>query len=456
MEQSMKRYRAFLLSSIIVCASITTTVGQQGGPGQMPPMDPGVKTTFVHLGDHVPGLLYEPLTPGEKSKIGVFVMHYGGDYLQFPACTELSKRGYRVLCANNSNGNMQRILLDAKAGVTYLRKVPGITKVVLLGHSGGGTLMSAYQSIAENGVKACQGPEKLVKCTDRLAGMPAADGIMLIDSNFGNGAMAVFSLDPAVPDEQSGQPLNPALDLFNPANGFNPAGSTYSDAFLRKFQSAQGKRENQLIKAAQDRLAVIEAGKGHYADDEPFDVPGANSGQPGNKLFPEDIRLLSHTEKPWPLLHPDGSATTEIVHSVRLPELTKSNTPSLQGGAIRATVRAYLMENAIRVTSDYGLNESTVRGIDWTSTISSPPGNVESITVPLLTMGMTGHWEYIAAETIYEHAKSADKSIAFVAGGSHGYTTCKKCEKTPGEFGDTQKTTYDYVDKWLSKPGRFQ
>jgi hypothetical protein len=29
------------------------------------------------------------------------------------------------------------------------------------------------------------------------------------------------------------------------------------------------------------------------------------------------------------------------------------------------------------------------------------------------------------------------------------------CEKYPGEFGDTQKTTYDYVDKWLSAPGRF-
>ena len=417
--------------------------------------EPQVKSTFVHLGDHVPGLLYEPITPGPKSRIAIFVMHYGGDYLQFSACTELSKRGYRVLCANNSNGNLERSLLDAKLGVAYLRKYPGVEKVILLGHSGGGTLMSAYQNIAENGAKACQGAEKLVKCSDRVAGLPAADGLMLMDSNFGNAAMSVFSLDPAVVSEEGGQPLNPQLDLFNPDNGFKPTGSTYSSAFLHNFLSAEGKRETRLIEAAEARLSAIESGKGHYVDDEAIIVPGAASSQPGNKLFPEDIHLMSHTIKPWPLLLPDGTSITQVVHSVRLPELTKSITPSLEGGAVRTTVRSFLMENAIRVTGDYGYDEDSVHGVDWTSSISSPPGNVQTITVPLLTMGMTGHWEYIATETIYEHAKSADKSIAFVAGAGHGFNTCKRCEKTPGEFGDTTKTTYNFVDQWLSKPGRF-
>jgi hypothetical protein len=68
---------------------------------------------------------------------------------------------------------------------------------------------------------------------------------------------------------------------------------------------------------------------------------------------------------------------------------------------------------------------------------------------------MTGHWEYLAAEIIYENSASADKSIAFIEGATHVFTTCKPCEKTPGQFGDTLKTTYDYVDGWLSKPGRF-
>jgi len=70
-------------------------------------------------------------------------------------------------------------------------------------------------------------------------------------------------------------------------------------------------------------------------------------------------------------------------------------------------------------------------------------------------MGMTAHWEFLASETIYEMANSRDKSIAFVEGATHLYETCKECERHPGEFGDTRKTTYDYIDTWLSKPGRF-
>ncbi len=143
---------------------------------------PAVKNTFVRLGSGVPGVLYEPVTPGPKAGIGVFVMHSSGDYLQFSACTELSKRGYRVLCANNTSNksgaetdrDTDRILLDAKLGVAWLRKHPGIRKVVLFGHSGGGVLMSSYQAIAEGGLKACQGPEKILKCSDNAGGSAAS------------------------------------------------------------------------------------------------------------------------------------------------------------------------------------------------------------------------------------------------------------------------------------------
>ena len=70
-------------------------------------------------------------------------------------------------------------------------------------------------------------------------------------------------------------------------------------------------------------------------------------------------------------------------------------------------------------------------------------------------MGMTGSFEMGSAETIHNHVKSADKTLVYIEGASHGYTPCKRCEKTPGQFGDTVKTVYDYADQWLSKPGRF-
>lgn len=421
------------------------------------------KVSFAWLGRGVPGALYEPVTPGEKSQIGVFVMHSGGDYLRHSACMELSKRGYRVLCANNStaksgftdDGNIEKMLLDAKLGVAYLRKVPGVRKVVLLGHSGGGALMSAYQNVAENGLKACQGPEKLIKCSDSLAGLPPADGVMLVDSNYGLSTMFLFSLDPAVTNENRPQELNPELDLFNPKNGFDPKGANYSDEFIGKFQAAEGKRNNQLIKTALDTLAAIKAGKSRFDDDEPMIIPGGSFRGYNNRLFAQDVQLLSHTRKAWPLLHADGTVTTQIVPTVRVAENPASNSGSLERGGLTTTAHDFLTTFAIRVTGDFGYNEDTIRGVDWNSSLTCPIGSAEGITVPLLAMGMTAHWEYLAAEYIHEHAKSADKTVAFVEGATHGYTACKKCEKTPGQYGDTVKTTYDYIDSWLSKPGRF-
>jgi len=50
----------------------------------------------------VPGVLYEPVTPVEKSKIAILVMHTAADYLENAAGKELANRGYTVLCANTS------------------------------------------------------------------------------------------------------------------------------------------------------------------------------------------------------------------------------------------------------------------------------------------------------------------------------------------------------------------
>jgi hypothetical protein len=59
-------------------------------------------TTFVSLASGVPSLLYQPIGTTPTSHIGVFVMHSGGDYLQFLGARELAKRGYTVLAPNNS------------------------------------------------------------------------------------------------------------------------------------------------------------------------------------------------------------------------------------------------------------------------------------------------------------------------------------------------------------------
>jgi hypothetical protein len=420
----------------------------------------GVKTTFIRLGPGEPAVLYEPVDPGPKAQIAVFVMHSANDFLTHSACSNLSRRGYRVLCANNTSdkagqfndGILDSVLLQAKQAIVFLRGYPGVNKIVLWGHSGGATVMTAYQTIAENGVKACQDAAKIYKCPNSLAGLPPADGVILGDANWGLAPITLIGIDPAVGDAR-GTKIDPDLDMFDTKNGFAAAGAHYDPAFVRKFQAAEGKRMNALIKRAEDRLALIEAGKGDYADDEPFWIAGASFTE--NKLYAQDMRLMAHTTKAWPLLHADGSTTTEVVHSVRVPTLTASPSPSVRA-ALKTTVKSFLMTYAIRAGDDYGYGEeNSLRGVDWHSTWASNPGNAEGIAVPFLTMGMTGSYESATAETIHEHLKSADKTLVFVEGATHGYPACKKCEKTPGQYGDTEKTIYDFADKWLSKPGRF-
>lgn len=119
------------------------------------------------------------------------------------------------------------------------------------------------------------------------------------------------------------------------------------------------------------------------------------------------------------------------------------------------TVKNYLSSYAVRTLPDYGYNDCEVWGIDWNSSYACPPGNVQHIRVPMLVMGMTAGWEFLAAETIYNMAAGLDKSIAFVEGADHKFRTAHRCEPTPGRFGDTMQTLHDFVAGWLAENNRF-
>ncbi len=424
--------------------SITSTTGGYQESGLQ------IRDTFVMLARNFRCILYEPVLPVKKSEIGIICIHSDEDYSTFPIGGEMARRGYRTLCGQVSkpNGTLDQKMLDIKKAVNFMRGYPGIKTVILMGHSGGATLMSAYQAAAEKGVEVFQTETMLVKCS-LYENLPQADGFLMLDSNWGNGAMTLLSIDPAVTEEGSGRNLNPELDSFAPENGYNPNGSHYDDSFLKKFYAAQADRNRNIVETALERLDAIEHGEGSYTDDEPFVVAGAAQFGSCNKLIPEDVRLTSHTKEAYPLLHEDGSVTTEIIHSVRRPAGGHPVTQDIFACAI-TTVRSYLTNRAVLTDENYMVKEDGVEGILWDNTYNCPPGNIKNITVPLLVMGMTGSYEYLAAETIYHNSPSADKSIAFVEGAGHTFDN-----RGREEYGDTQKLAFDYVDEWLATEGRF-
>ena len=414
-----------------------------------------VSETLISLdrGRHL-AMLYRPKTAGRRSGVAVVLMHCDQNYMTLGMGPALAEKGFTVLAADAwIGGEIDRKIEHLGRLVWFLRQQPGIPRVVLMGYSGGATLMTAYQAIAEKGVDVFRGEEMIYKCTVKGELSPA-DGLMLIDANYGNGVMSLVSLDPAVIQEGNGMRLDPRWDIFDPENGYDPAGAKYSPEFIKSYQSAQSARNMRLIDAALRRLEKLERGEGDFADDEPFLIAAADQPKPNNRLLPEDPRLLSHTQGEYDLYHGDGSMTRERIRCVRVAECDHSMSRQYAGGANPNTVRGFLSSQTLRTTPDFAVTEDDVLGVDWHSSYASPIGNIRHIAAPSLFIGLTGSYEYLASEMIYRHAGMADKTIAFVHGADHMFAPNRRAEKVPGEFGDTESVLYEAMASWMDRFAR--
>src|ERR1044072_6481165 len=104
---------------------------------------PAVMKQFSQFAGGGQGLYWVP-SSGPISNIAFLAIHRTGDYLAHVSTQELPRRGFSVLGMNSrfknneASVNWELIALDARAGVRFLRSQPGIQKVILIGHSGGG------------------------------------------------------------------------------------------------------------------------------------------------------------------------------------------------------------------------------------------------------------------------------------------------------------------------------
>ena len=362
------------------------------------------------------GALYRPdpaLYPAPH--VGVVVMHRNSNYMSHISTVQLPARGFVVLgmnprCDNNEAAcaPWENNALDVKSGVNYLRtKVPGITKVVLLGHSGGGPTMAFYEAVAENGVAICQTANKLMPCGSALAGLPKADGIILMDAHPGNGINAVRSLSADVTNDeqvlrQNKDPKTDSkLDPFDPKNGYKADGTTrYSGDFKARYFKAQSDRMNFLISVAQERLAALDPG-----DDAPFFVPLADNARLGQI----DLSIHHSTLLPRKLLKNDGSVESRFpVESVRPVSLAPGDEQGF-GSSMFLTLKSFLSVRAVRSTD-------SMDGVDFCSSNNSTPCNLQQVKLPLLVTAMGGHYFIRDAEQYFDMAASADKDYYVIEG----------------------------------------
>jgi hypothetical protein len=398
------------------------------------------------------GALYRPDPAAfPHPTVGVVVMHRNSNYLSHISTRELPARGFIVLgmnprCDNNEAAcaPWENNALDVKSGVNYLRNTVGVSKVVLLGHSGGGPTMSFYQAVAEKGVAFCQQPEKLVKCASTLAGLPKADGLILMDAHPGNGINAVRSVNPSVTNdekiiEKNDDPkTDRKLDPFAADNGYLSNGQTrYSESFKRKAFKAQSERMNELIELALERLAEVES-KGY--GDGPFIVPMADNA----RMADIDVSIHHSTVQPRKLVKNDGTVDTRIVESVRVANLTPADAVGF-GATMFLTLRSFLSVRAVRS------NGSSMDGIQWCSSNNSTNCNLQQVSVPLLVTTMGGHYFIRDGEVFFDMAASADKDYYVIEGATHGGTPCTACSAVTGQsYANATKNLFDLMRDWMS------
>jgi hypothetical protein len=450
-RRSRRRLLACAAMAAVLAASLATT-SASAAPTAADDVAYTTSTVLIGSADLI-GALYQPVTPTANQSTALFLTHENSNFIGSIPCVQLAQRGFTVLCVKSQYSDQalsdwNALALDVSNSVTYLHSLATVKKVVLVGWSGGGAIMSYYQNVAENGLAACQAAARLDPCSDSLAGMPPADGVVLLDAIPGIAFDRLTALDASVTNENNLNIRNESLDMFSAANGYSTSGSSnYSQAFVNRYTQAQGARATKLTAQAQKLQQQIARGTGQYSDDAPMPL-----GRDSAEIWQADNNLLSHTKGKYPVIspgHPDGGAP-EIVRSLRVTSADPAANDSWSGGGSPYTANTFMSTTAIKAPN-LRITADSITGVDWSSTNTATVDNVNGITKPLLVMSMTGHYFLVPAEMYYDSAQHTNnKTLIFVEGASHGFTPCTACATTPGEFGDTVAETFNYVGNWVT------
>jgi len=199
------------------------------------------------------GLYLSP--SGEKPKTAFIASHYNVDFSEHYLGEYLAKRGFGFLGWNTRfRGNeafflLEYALIDIGAGVRWLKEVAGVEHVVLLGNSGGGSLMAAYHSQAVDPIlEATPG----LKVPDAASELIPGDYYVSLCALSGRPEVLTDWMDPSISNENDPCSIDQALNMYNPENG-----PPYSPEFISKYRAAQVTRNHKItdwVYAELDRL----------------------------------------------------------------------------------------------------------------------------------------------------------------------------------------------------------
>lgn len=198
------------------------------------------------------------LRDASDSSTVLVAMHPIGAPGYLPAFSQLARAGLHVIaCATRySTGDaplqMENVLLDLAACVREAKQRFGYEKVVLVGWSGGGSVMAGYQAEAERRTITQTAAGESTALVDTPLLMP--DGLVLMAAHRSRHHLITDFLDPSILDEDRPDERDPELDIYNLQNPNQPP---YTEEFLDRYRAAQRERNRRITARALDRLTGL-------------------------------------------------------------------------------------------------------------------------------------------------------------------------------------------------------
>ncbi|PTD06362.1 hypothetical protein FCULG_00011874 [Fusarium culmorum] len=222
-------------------------------PNREPTTPKGVSPRFVGLttppkqrapsGQHTCQGLYWTQDGKPSPKVAFIATHYNVDFSEHYLSGHLAAHGFGFLGWNTRYRGLEDLFIlepaldDIAVGCRWLKEVAGVQKLILLGNSGGGSLMAAYHAKSRE-----------------VDSYPRADAFVFLSAHTGRPEVLRDWLDPAVIDENDPVKTDPSLDMYNPANG-----PPYSPEFIKRYRAAQVQRHNRLDEWVKKELKRLNA-----------------------------------------------------------------------------------------------------------------------------------------------------------------------------------------------------